>query len=56
MTMRIGDRREVYTELTNDSPTQCNVAAKVHVAGHRQMVELDDLRDLLEPLLELLDL
>lgn len=37
-------------------PAQGDVAAKVHVAGDGQMVELDDLGDLLEPLLELLDL
>ena len=37
-------------------PAQRHVAPEVHVTGHREMVELEDLGDLLEPLLELLDL
>jgi hypothetical protein len=37
-------------------PTQRHVSPKVNVSGHRQMIELEDLRHLLEPLLELLDL
>lgn len=41
---------------TDDSATQSDIAAKVDIASHCQVIELDDLRDLLEPLLELLDL
>jgi hypothetical protein len=37
-------------------PTQRHVSPKVNVSGHRQMIELEDLGHLLEPLLELLDL
>ena len=40
----------------NDRPAQRHVAPEVDVAGHGEMVELDDLGDLLEPLLELLNL
>ena len=42
--------------LTDDSATQSDIAAKVDIASHRQVIELDDLRDLFEALLELLDL
>ena len=42
--------------LTDNSPTESHVPPKVHIPRHRQMVELDDLGDLLEPLLELRDL
>ena len=37
-------------------PAQCYVSPKVNVSSHRQVIQLDDLGDLLEPLLELLDL
>ena len=37
-------------------PAQRHVPPKVHVAGHREVIQLDDLGDLLKPLLELLDL
>jgi hypothetical protein len=40
----------------NHSPTQRHVSPKVDVPSHRQMIQLEDLGDLLEPLLELLDL
>ena len=40
---------------TDHGPAQGDIAAKVHVARDSQMIELDDLRDLLEPLLELRD-
>ena len=50
------DVRRPETVLTDDSASQGHVAAKVHVAGDGQVVELDDLRDLLEALLELRDL
>ena len=40
----------------NHRPTQRHVSPKVNVSGHRQVIQLDNLRDLLEPLLELLDL
>lgn len=42
--------------LTDDGPAQRDVPSKVHVARHGQVVELDDVRDLLEALLELRDL
>jgi len=41
---------------TDDSSTERNVAAEVDVTRDSQMVQLDDVRDLLEPLLELGDL
>jgi hypothetical protein len=37
-------------------PTQRHVSPKINVSGHRQVIQLDNLGDLLEPLLELLDL
>ncbi|KAJ2967831.1 hypothetical protein NUW54_g13394 [Trametes sanguinea] len=40
----------------DDRSPQRHIAAEVDIARHRQVVELDDLGDLLEPLLELLDL
>lgn len=40
----------------NHSPTQGHVSTEVDVPSYRQMVQLEDLGDLLEPLLELLDL
>lgn len=43
-------------ELTDDGTTKGDIAAEVDVASHSQMVELNDLGDLLEPLLELLNL
>jgi hypothetical protein len=42
--------------LTDDRTTKRNVTPKVDIAGHCQMVELDDLWNLLETFLELLDL
>ena len=42
--------------LTNDSATQRHIATKVYISSNRQMVKLQDLGNLLEPLLELLDL
>lgn len=44
------------TELTDDSPPKCNVAAEVNIPGNSQMVQLDNLRNFLEPLLELRNL
>ena len=38
---------------TDDSSTKCDVPAEVDVPRDRQMVQLDNVRDLLEPLLEL---
>jgi len=40
----------------DDSAAQSDITPKVHVAGHCQVVQLDDLGDLLEALLELLNL
>ena len=42
--------------LTNDCAAQRYVAAKIHVASDSQVIELNDCRNLLEALLELLDL
>lgn len=42
--------------LTDDGPTERNVAAKVNITGYSQVVQLEDLGDLLETFLELLDL
>ena len=42
--------------LTDDSPSEGDIPTKVDVAGHRQVVELDDRWNLLESFLELLDL
>lgn len=41
---------------TDDSSTKCDVTSKVHISRHSQMIQLDNLGYLLEPLLELLDL
>lgn len=41
------------TGLTNYSSTESNVASKVDIARNGQVVQLNDLRDLLEALLEL---
>jgi len=40
----------------DDSSTKGDVASKVNISGNRQVVKLENLGDLLEPLLELLDL
>ena len=45
--------KEVFTD---DSSTKCNVSAKVDVAGDGQMVQLRNMRNLLESLLELRNL
>ncbi len=37
-------------------PTQRHVSSEIHISRHGQVVQLNDLRNLLEPLLELLDL
>ena len=40
----------------NHRPAQRHVSPKVNISGDRQMIQLDNLGHLLEPLLELLDL
>ena len=47
---------EVEGQRTDDGAPQGDVTSEVNIAGDGQVVELDDLRDLLESLLELRDL
>ena len=41
---------------TDYGSTKCDVAAEIPISHYSQMIQLDDLGDLLEPLLELLNL
>ena len=43
-------------ELTDDRSSQSHIPAKVHISCDSQVIKLDNLRYLLESLLELLDL
>ena len=42
--------------LTDDCPAKRHIPTEVNITSHRQMIKLQNLRNLLEPLLELLDL
>lgn len=54
-TIRNVDPLSLVGNNDNGSP-QRHVTSKVDIACHRQMVQLENLGNLLEPLLELLDL
>ena len=41
---------------TDDCATERNITTKVNIAGNRQVIKFQNLRDLLVPLLELSDL
>ena len=53
----VGDVNALTLVRHNDHrPTERHVSSEIHITRHRQVVQLNDLRDLLEALLELLDL
>jgi hypothetical protein len=44
------------TQLTDYGPSECDISTEVNIASHGQVIKLKNLRDLLDPFLELLDL
>jgi len=50
------ERKKERKKLTDHCPAKRHIPTKVNIASHRQMIKFQNLRNLLEPLLELLDL
>jgi hypothetical protein len=49
------NKMDVHKSHTDNSSTKSDISSEVNVSGNSQMIQFKDLRDLLEPFLELLN-